>query len=264
MSAFFVLMLLLLQTLPAATEPALQGEALLASLRALTASVWVGNGSERPADPHHAARHTWNYTLQPHQLRRSIAYEGSGNGLHRLVAKLRAHQRVVVTAVGGSVTHGHSNSPGSGMDNPARGFAGSWSRLVFDYISARWPHPEGHVYVNAAVPGTGAMYFGVCLRRHVHPATDLALLEFGVNDAKFKDMEAVFRRLMAYPGGGPALLHVSFWSKWPYRPGVQAGPYRPKLSSKSHEPGIGLLAAYYDIAAVRNSVTYAATFLTAL
>ena len=74
----------------------------------------------------------WNFTMQPHMLERGLSYKGSGEALRRFVAKLESGQRVVVSAMGGSVTRGHGGGPDS--MNAAKGFPGSWSRHVFDFI----------------------------------------------------------------------------------------------------------------------------------
>jgi hypothetical protein len=171
----------------------------------LLCSPWRAHGFTDPL---------WNHTLLPHMLKKSIAYEGSGEGLMRFVEKLKRGERVVVTAIGGSVTHGHGGPPGS--SEPALGFPGSWSRLVFDFIAARWRHKD-HLYVNGAVPATGANYFARCLRRHLHAESDLVLLEFGVNDGELIHLEAIVRRIKAQFGGvgsGPAIMFVSFWANW--------------------------------------------------
>jgi hypothetical protein len=119
--------------------------------------------------------------MQPHMLERGLTYRGSGEALRRFVAKLESGQRVVVSALGGSVTRGHGGGPDS--MNAEKGFPGSWSRHVFDFIQvrerrdgratlrvrspplqARWP-AQKHVYYNGAVPATGAYYFVNCLSR---------------------------------------------------------------------------------------------------
>jgi len=144
-------------------------------------SVWFGPGRAHTIGKRHK-----NYALSSAQLNRAVAHGGSMTGVHGLASKLYRHERIVVTAVGGSVTHGHTDvsPPGvASMDDRSVGHPNSWSRLVFDWISERWPHPLVNVYVNAAVPGTGAEYFQSCLKRHLPNSTDLLLLEFGVNDA---------------------------------------------------------------------------------
>jgi hypothetical protein len=70
-----------------------------------------------------------------------------------MVDKLDRGEAVVVAALGGSVTRGHGGGPNAG--DRKLGHPGSWSRLVYDYIKARWPHTD-HAYANGAVPATGA------------------------------------------------------------------------------------------------------------
>jgi hypothetical protein len=73
------------------------------------------------------------------------------------VDKLDRGEPAVVAALGGSVTRGHGGGPFAGERK--LGHPGSWSRLVYDYIKARWPHPD-HAYANGAVPATGARACG--------------------------------------------------------------------------------------------------------
>lgn len=40
------------------------------------------------------------------------------------------------------------------------------SRLVFDFIAARWPNPR-HKYVNGAVPATGSAFFAPCVQYQI-------------------------------------------------------------------------------------------------
>jgi hypothetical protein len=82
---------------------------------------------------HHHEQY-WNFTLQPHMLDRGLTYRGSGEALRRFVSKLHSGKRVVVSALGGSVTRGHGGGPNS--MNAELGFPGSWSRHVFDFIQA--------------------------------------------------------------------------------------------------------------------------------
>ena len=127
---------------------------LLAALAALLAARGTGGAAdERPA-PHLPRGHEWNYTLLPHMLARSVGYEGSSDALRRMVAKLDAGGSVVVSVIGGSVSRGHGGPPGSGDHNA--GHPGSWSRLIYDYINARWPGRR-HVYANGAVAATGCV-----------------------------------------------------------------------------------------------------------
>jgi hypothetical protein len=69
------------------------------------------------------------------------------------VAKLDRGEPIVLAVLGGSVSRGHGGPAGAG--DSATGHPGSWSRLVYDYIKARWPHHR-HAYANGAVAATGA------------------------------------------------------------------------------------------------------------
>ena len=157
----------------------------------------------------------YNYTLHPRHLAKGVAYEGSGAALRQVLRTLHSGGPITLSALGGSVTRGHGGPSGSGDRNT--GHVGSWSRLVFDYISRRWPHKD-HLYVNGAVPATGSQHFAVCLKYHVHARSDLVLLEFAVNDGGSgpSGPEGVVRRIRASATTptGPAILFVSYHDGW--------------------------------------------------
>ena len=75
------------------------------------------------------------------------------------------------------------------------GYPGSYSRVVFDYITSRYPHAD-HVYANGAKGAVGAAYFQSCLHKHLHPEADLILLDFAVNGATVSEVERVVRLIL--------------------------------------------------------------------
>lgn len=205
-----------------------------------------------------AASPTWNFTLKQHMLARGLTYKGSGNALRRFIGKLNNGEQVVVSALGGSITHGHGGPPDA--DNPDKGFPNSWSRLVFDFIQLKWPKST-HVYYNGAVPATGASYFVSCLFRHVHPNADLYLIDLAVNGAGLKDTEGIVRQLMHARGGvshSPLIFFVNFWNNWPGRNDELAKKPWRTLIGDDDETHINTVAMYYDCmcASMRNAYMY--------
>jgi len=93
--------------------------------------------------------------MQPHMLERGLTYRGSGEALRRFVAKLESGQRVVVSALGGSVTRGHGGGPDS--MNAEKGFPGSWSRHVFDFIQVRERRDGRATLRVCSLPPAGAL-----------------------------------------------------------------------------------------------------------
>lgn len=79
--------------------------------------------------------------LSEAQLRRGLAYYGSGTRLERLVARLAEGQRVTAVALGGSVTVGAGAS--------ARGLTGYVPRF-FSFLNASFPHRCATVLGRAA------------------------------------------------------------------------------------------------------------------
>lgn len=116
--------------------------------------------SRGPATPHRCARPLpsqqrqlglpWKPLLSRAELRRGLAYYGSGARLQALVAKLLAGQPVKVFALGGSVTGG-----GGSSYPPATAYV---SRF-FQWINATFPHRWG-----AAERGREGRPFLACLR----------------------------------------------------------------------------------------------------
>lgn len=92
-------------------------------------------GHEEHQSHEHIYHQWWNFTLQPHMLERGLTYRGTGEALRRFVAKLQSGKSITLSALGGSVTRGHGGGPES--MNAEKGFPGSWSRHVFDFIQAR-------------------------------------------------------------------------------------------------------------------------------
>ena len=196
----------------------------------------------------------WNYTLAPRHLAKGVAYEGSGAALRQLVRTLNEGQPVTVTALGGSVTRGHGGPPGSG--DHTQGHPGSWSRLVFDYIAQRWPNKD-NLYVNGAVPATGSQHFATCLKYHMHPRSNLVLLEFAVNDGGSgpSGSETVIRRIRAASTTrtGPAILFVNYHDGWFGANGAGHGDvWKPRFFDADHisEAVFNSVAQYYDVSSL--------------
>lgn len=78
----------------------------------------------------------------------------------------------VITALGGSITFGHSMPEGG---KP-------WPVLLGEMLRAAFPKSDVQV-ANNAIGATGSDYFDSCYEHHTAPGTDLFLLEFAVNDA---------------------------------------------------------------------------------
>ena len=193
----------------------------------------------------------YNYTLHPRHLAKGVAYEGSGAALRQVLRILHSGGPVTLSALGGSVTRGHGGPPGAG--DRATGHVGSWSRLVFDYISRRWPHEE-HLYVNGAVPATGSQHFATCLKYHVHANSNLVLLEFAVNDGGSgpSGPEGVVRRIRASAttNTGPAILFVSYHDGWFGAQGAGHGDvWLPRVFDQPEE-AFTATAQWYDTASL--------------
>jgi len=197
----------------------------------------------------------WNSSLTPQQLRRAVVHEGDGVALHKLFVKLASGKPVIVNAIGGSVSTGH------GVGRPAL----IYSRLVFDYIAARFPNP-GHRYINGAAAGTGAAYFASCLDAHVAKNADLVLVEFGVNPSPLDGLEGITRRLLRrglLDPDVPLLVFVQWCDNWPLaqdrnnpthwpdRAVMWPGPPLEWVyTARDAEPTINTLATYYNFVSI--------------
>jgi len=198
----------------------------------------------------------WQLSLTQEELDRGVAYRGSGLGA--VLDKLRASRSTTVSAVGGSITHGHGAGPGAQPDHGgtdlSHGHPG-WSRLAFDYVQEAWP--GNHTYTNGAVPATGSDFFSLCVERHVHRESDVVFMEFSVNDAGGADagvlqqQELVIRRLRRMLPDA-ALVFVHFWNHFPER----NDPLWEPEWFVSPEVQTTALAQYYDVTSLslRNAV----------
>ena len=112
----------------------------------------------------------WDFSLDLHVLKRGYSHVGSGSGLRRVVAKMiNGSSHTKVTAIGGSFTHGHDAKIG----------ASDYVTLLRGYLSKAFKNTSVH---NGAVGGSGSSYMSQCLRASLAPDTDLALLEYMLND----------------------------------------------------------------------------------
>ncbi|KAL4442042.1 hypothetical protein ABPG77_011303 [Micractinium sp. CCAP 211/92] len=185
----------------------------------------------------------WEPLLTTAELRRGLAYYGSGARLQALAGKLLAGQPVKVYALGGSVTGG-----GGSSHAPARAYV---SRF-FKWINTTFPHRE-HVLVNRAIPASTAFLFATCLSHHVPPDADLVTLEFTVNERKEapftsierRSFEQLLRRLLSYPGR-PAVMMLHHYSWFDsVGDGLNQGLYYAEPESQ-----LSTLAQFYDIPAL--------------
>lgn len=182
----------------------------------------------------------WEPLLTTAELRRGLAYYGSGARLQALASKLLAGRPVKVYTLGGSVTGGGGSSYA-----PATAYV---SRF-FQWINATFPHSD-HVFVNRAIPASTAFLFATCLSHHVPPDADLVTLEFTVNERKEapftsierRSFEQLLRRLLAYPGR-PAIMMLHHYSWFDSAgDGLDQGLYYAEPESQ-----LSTLAQFYDI-----------------
>lgn len=140
-----------------------------------------------------------------------------------MVEKLNSGQPITISAIGGSITHGHgagsASQPLHGDPNLLHGHPGSWSRIVFDYVQGAWPNAK-HTYSNGAVPATGSDFFSLCVERQVPQSADIVFMEFSVNDAGgmnsqvLQQQEMIVRRLRSILPNA-SLVFVNFWTHFP-------------------------------------------------
>ncbi|KAL4427825.1 hypothetical protein ABPG75_001914 [Micractinium tetrahymenae] len=199
--------------------------------------LWFG-GPRRP--PPRQLDLPWEPLLTTAELRRGLAYYGSGARLQALAAKLLAGQPIKVYALGGSVTGG-----GGSSYPPATAYV---SRF-FRWINATFPHRD-HVFVNRAIPASTAFLFATCLSHHVPADADLVTLEFTVNERKEapftsierRAFEQLLRRLLAYPGR-PAIMMLHHYSWFESTgDGLNQGLYYAEPESQ-----LSTLAQFYDV-----------------
>lgn len=116
----------------AATAAAAQVAVAAAALEpGAPATVLAASGQSRAGEPPVRHLHTpWEPLLTRDEVRRGLAYYGSGRRMQRVAAKLLAGRPIKVFTLGGSVTKG------SGSSSPA----GSYASRLFQLINSTFPH----------------------------------------------------------------------------------------------------------------------------
>lgn len=100
-----------------------------------------------------ASSHSHDFFLSPADLRRGIAFQGTGARVRTVAGRLLAGQPLHVAVAGGSVAWGQG-APGGGH----------FGRRFFDWVNASWPAPTSspHRFTNAAKPGITSALFALC------------------------------------------------------------------------------------------------------
>ncbi|GIL63834.1 hypothetical protein Vafri_17825 [Volvox africanus] len=206
----------------------------------------------------HIVRNTYNFTLPPVQLRRSLAYLGGAARLRRVVQKLAVGSQpgIKVAVIGGSISYGE--------------FAHEKGRTDWFSIFAKWlisAFPRANVTArNGCTPGVPTPYMILCLELSVDPDVDLVFMEYTLNDAYsvpshheeaklldnpiVKNAERLVRRVLALPQR-PAVVFMhsppcgmaSYPVGHPKNPNSM--PYRSfPMTSEDIQ---GAISQYYDV-----------------
>ncbi|EFN55332.1 hypothetical protein CHLNCDRAFT_134328 [Chlorella variabilis] len=229
----------------AATAAAAQVAVAAAALEpGAPATVLAASGQSRAGEPPVRHLHTpWEPLLTRDEVRRGLAYYGSGRRMQRVAAKLLAGRPIKVFTLGGSVTKG------SGSSSPA----GSYASRLFQLINSTFPH-SGHTFVNKGVGATSSGIFTACVEKMVEPEVDLVVLEFSINEhpeAPYTDRqrmgyEQLIRKLLRMPGR-PALIQLHYYAWWRSEgDGVEQGLfYFPQAEAQ-----LTVFSQYYDVPSV--------------
>ncbi|KAL1530062.1 hypothetical protein AB1Y20_000984 [Prymnesium parvum] len=157
--------------------------------------------------------HWKDYTgplLSPQQLTRSLEHEGSPSALRCLRARLlRGGRRLVLAALGGSVTAGsvHANFGDVGS-NPGS------AHLYHQRVAAALAAPpcaqaQAFVALNGGVPDMGPAFFEHCAAAFLPAAPDLILLDSALNtQGHVAAFERLLRQLLRHPSA-PAVVVVN-------------------------------------------------------
>lgn len=131
----------------------------------------------------------------------TVAYEGSGDRLRRVIAKSLEGKPLNFGIIGGSLSRGHGCH------------CTTFHRQIFDWWNATFPHPDNQ-YVDGSVGARGSNYFKFCHVEHLRKNVDLVIIELGINDNRneenMKNMESILRAVLSYPSKPAVVLTASF------------------------------------------------------
>ncbi|KAL4421052.1 hypothetical protein ABPG77_007527 [Micractinium sp. CCAP 211/92] len=188
-------------------------------------------------------RMPWAPLLTAEEVKRGLAYYGSGARLEAVAAKLMAGRPIKIFTLGGSVTKGQ------GASSPEAAYP---SRL-FEFISANFPH-EGHQLINKGVGATSSGIFAACAEQMVSDDADLVIVELTINEHPDEEYtgkqrqgyEQLLRKLLKLPSR-PAVIQVHHYAWWRAEgDGADAGLfYFPAAEAQ-----LTVMSQYYDIPAL--------------
>ncbi len=100
-----------------------------------------------------ASARSHDFFLLPDDLKRGVAFRGTGARARAVAARLLAGKPVHVAVAGGSVAWGQG-APGGAH----------FGRRFFDWVNTTWPAPASapHRFTNAAKPGITSALFALC------------------------------------------------------------------------------------------------------
>ncbi|PSC68096.1 hypothetical protein C2E20_8274 [Micractinium conductrix] len=182
----------------------------------------------------------WKPLLSPGQLRRGLAFYGSGRRIERVAARLLAGQAITAVTLGGSVTIG----AGSTRTNVT-----SYAPMFFQFLNFSFPHRD-HQFLNKGIGATTSGIFAVCADKMLPPDSDLVVVELTYNepaDVPFtyphrRGFEKMLRKLARLPRSPAVIvLHHYAWYH-SHGDGKPAG-----LFYRAAEPQLSTLAQYYDM-----------------
>lgn len=139
------------------------------------------------------------YLYSEHNVARSIAYQGSGHRLRRVLQKAERGEPIKLAVLGGSVSAGH------GVKSEE-----NWSTVIQNWFQETFPRSPVSL-INGAIPATGSDYYSSCFMGHIDEGSDIIFIELAVNDqfseGDAKSYEWLLRTLLALPSK-PAIIHV--------------------------------------------------------
>jgi len=142
--------------------------------------------------------------LSTMQLDHGLEVVGSDTGAACARSVLRNRQRPLsIAAIGGSITAGSSFTTSTGSA------AFLYHQKVLSALNFFFRAPQGHLFKNGGVPGTGPTYMEHCVHDHMPSKPDVILVEYAVNtDHNPAAFERLLRRLLLLPHA-PALIVVN-------------------------------------------------------
>lgn len=198
-------------------------------------------GEDRPVS--RSLRMPWAPLLTAEEVKRGLAYYGSGQRMEALAAKLMAGRPIKIFTLGGSVTKGQ------GASSPEAAYP---SRL-FEFLNANFPH-KGHQLINKGVGATSSGIFAACAEQMVSDDADLIIVELTINEHPDEEYtgkqrqgyEQLLRKLLKLPSR-PAVMQVHHYAWWRAEgDGAAAGLfYFPAAEAQ-----ITVMSQYYDIPAL--------------